>query len=219
MNENLIVALEEKKVVSATFRKLHPQKKQKLYLTGLNEFAREVFDRVSIDRIADAAGVSKGSLFQYFGSKENVLKFLFEIFIDNYKREWDENYHQSREVRTLDRLRIYFNAQLEFWDERRLEYFFYIKMMYENSRELSGSFIERLTSVQREYVEALLRRGIRTAEIRQDISVERIVFVINAVAEAMHRRISADMSKLKRREQLAELIDSAEKILFDGIKG
>ena len=219
MNENLIVTLEEKGIVSETFRKLNPQKKTRLYQAGLNEFAREVFDRVSIDRIADAAGVSKGSLFQYFGNKDNLLHFCCEIFIDNYRQFWESQGQYGEGVHTRERMRSFFMTLLDFRGERRVEYDFYIRMLYENSRALSGEFIRRINTILLERLHGIIHRGARTAEIRQDIQPERIAMVIMALVEASHRYADTIDRKYKNRERLMEIINDAERILFDGIGG
>ncbi len=55
MDENIIVRLEKEKVVTATFRKLSPAKKDKIYKSALKAFGEDIFDRVVLDDIAKTA--------------------------------------------------------------------------------------------------------------------------------------------------------------------
>src|SRR5260221_1671056 len=48
---------------------------------------KEGFDRASTNRIAEAAGVSIGSLYQYFPSKEALVAALVERHIDEMSRD------------------------------------------------------------------------------------------------------------------------------------
>ena len=187
MNENLIIELERYGVVTDTFRKLSPDKKKVLYQTALGAFSENVFDRVSLDYIAETAAVSKGSLFQYFGNKENLLRFACEIFVDNYRQFWDSQGRRGEGVHTREQMRSFFLTLLDYRAERKVEYDFYVRMLYENSRTLTGEFIKRINDILLGRLGGIIHRGARTAEIRQDIPPERITFVITALIEASHR--------------------------------
>nr|MBN2276553.1 TetR/AcrR family transcriptional regulator [candidate division Zixibacteria bacterium] len=219
MNENLIVDLEKAGIISATFRKLSPDKKERLYETALATFGGNVFDRVSLDMIADKAGISKGSLFQYFGYKENLLGFVGEIFLDNYRIFWCKRTGSGHEIRSRERLRRFLEGPAEFREEHPVEADFLAKMLFENSRELSNDFRRRIRDTEREHLTAIIRRGARTAEIRQDIPPEIIAATVNVIMETITRYLYDARGKTKRFEKTADFKDILEKILFDGIRG
>ena len=50
---------------------------QKINRTALKLFNKEGFDSVTVDRICEKAGVSKGTFYVYFDSKEQVILDLF----------------------------------------------------------------------------------------------------------------------------------------------
>ena len=104
MDENLIVELEKDGVVTATFRKLAPIKKDAVYRSALNAFASASAERAALDDIARKAKVSKGSLFQYFTHKNNLLAFVTELFFDEYQQFWESYLAREQAVRVHDRL-------------------------------------------------------------------------------------------------------------------
>ncbi len=60
-----------------------PQDKQRLILNAAYAcFGRSGYRKASIADIAEAAGVSKASLFQYFGTKKELYLFLYRHAID-----------------------------------------------------------------------------------------------------------------------------------------
>jgi len=218
MNENIIVRLEAERVVSSTFRKLAPAKKKKLYRASLTCFAHDVFDRVSFDVIADTAGIAKASLFQYFLNKENLLKFVFEIYIDDFRTFLREYFTREYSVKARERIRAFYLALFDLWQEKEIEFGFYMKMMFENSRAATTDFIEQISHLQNEYISEIIARAAQAGEIRRDIAPERISFVISMVFDGMYRHLPVGPRSRKKifREKL---VDGAVGLLFDGIGG
>ncbi|MEU9603630.1 TetR/AcrR family transcriptional regulator [Streptomyces sp. NPDC048057] len=50
---------------------------QKLLATATRLFAEQGYDRTSVQEIVEAAGVTKGALYHYFGSKEDLLQEVY----------------------------------------------------------------------------------------------------------------------------------------------
>lgn len=50
---------------------------QRLLATATRLFAEQGYDRTSVQEIVDAAGVTKGALYHYFGSKEDLLHEVY----------------------------------------------------------------------------------------------------------------------------------------------
>jgi TetR/AcrR family transcriptional regulator len=59
-----------------SFRRLPDEKKRRIRDAALEEFAQRGFDGASTNRIVAAAGISKGSLFKYFSSKDELYIYL-----------------------------------------------------------------------------------------------------------------------------------------------
>ncbi len=59
-----------------TFYNLTEDKRHLIETTALDEFAAYGFDKASINRIVDAAGIAKGSFYQYFVDKGDLYKHI-----------------------------------------------------------------------------------------------------------------------------------------------
>lgn len=59
-----------------TFENLNGEKKSRIVKAAVEEFAIRGYEKASIDSIVAKAGISKGSIFQYFGSKQNLYMYL-----------------------------------------------------------------------------------------------------------------------------------------------
>ena len=59
-----------------TFLKLPEEKKNKILKAAKKEFARVPFEQTSIKNIVEDAEIARGSFYQYFESKEDLLKYI-----------------------------------------------------------------------------------------------------------------------------------------------
>lgn len=70
-----------------TFIKLPLEKKEKVIKAAKKEFARVPFEKVSIQNMVEDAGIARGSFYQYFESKEDLLYCIMQEHTDEiYKR-------------------------------------------------------------------------------------------------------------------------------------
>lgn len=63
---------------TATFHRLPEEKRQRLIDACWDELTRVRFTDVSINRIITAAHIPRGSFYQYFGDKEDLIRYLLE---------------------------------------------------------------------------------------------------------------------------------------------
>jgi AcrR family transcriptional regulator len=61
------------------FHKLPPDQQQAILRAALGEFASHGFNAASLNRIIDAAGISKGSMYYYFDGKEDLYGHVARV--------------------------------------------------------------------------------------------------------------------------------------------
>ena len=64
------------------FHALDAEKQQRIIHAAMEEFAEQGYERASTNAIVKAAGIGKGMLFYYFGSKEELYDFLCEYAME-----------------------------------------------------------------------------------------------------------------------------------------
>lgn len=72
------------------FAAMRRESQEKIEAAALRLFAEKGFHNTSISAIAKAAGISKGLLYNYYDSKEDLLKSLIEHVIEHYSGDIDE---------------------------------------------------------------------------------------------------------------------------------
>jgi len=73
------------------FEEIRETRKREIMDTALELFATEGFDVTPISKIASMAGISKGLLYNYFDSKEDLIKTIIFNGIDSLTRFIDPN--------------------------------------------------------------------------------------------------------------------------------
>jgi AcrR family transcriptional regulator len=71
--------------VNEKFLKLNSEKQRKMLQAICEEFTEHSYEDASTNRIVDKAGISKGTLFNYFGCKEGMYHALLRYVLDFFK--------------------------------------------------------------------------------------------------------------------------------------
>ena len=76
------------KMPTERFYNLPAEKKKVICNAAIEEFTRVPFDKASINKIIQAAGISRGSFYTYFEDKRDVLGYIFEDAADSFVSDW-----------------------------------------------------------------------------------------------------------------------------------
>lgn len=74
-------------MVSQVFKNLPAEKQSAIIDASIDEFSDFGFDNASTNRIVQKVGIAKGSLFKYFGTKEDLYFFLIDQVLKQFMNE------------------------------------------------------------------------------------------------------------------------------------
>ena len=134
-------------------------KRERILAAALKLFAHEPYQSVTMDRVAEAAGVAKGTLYLYFPSKDALYLGVLSDGLDTAYR----TYQNSADPRlpVAERLRRSIEVMVEFYDQRRdfLQFFATVEPRLAEARN-------RIIEASRErgfnFFASLIKEGIRT---------------------------------------------------------
>lgn len=72
------------------FYKLPEEKKRIIRDAAVEEFLRVPFEKASINKMIQTAGISRGSFYTYFEDKRDLLGYIFEDAGERWKNAWLE---------------------------------------------------------------------------------------------------------------------------------
>ena len=102
------------------FFNLPAEKREKIIQASLAEFGRRDYEKVALDRIVELAGISKGGLYEYISSKEELYLFVVEY---SFTRLYDylhsslEREGKSLPEDLLERFAVVSRAAIDFYVE------------------------------------------------------------------------------------------------------
>ena len=71
-----------------TFFNLNPEKRRKIEEAILEEFSKTPIEKASISNIITNANIPRGSFYQYFESKEELIDFIIEQHLNKTEEEF-----------------------------------------------------------------------------------------------------------------------------------
>ncbi len=173
-----------------TFRNLPADKQRRITAAAVHEFAEYGFKQASVNRIVKETAIAKGSLYQYFAGKEALYLHVFTDFVELVKQTVKEH-ESSGTGEVFSRIRFVINAGLQFIKSHPEYFRLYTRLLSEAESPCRAELLAQVRFFPIEYFEPLIRKGQDEGTIRTDVSVELIVFMIDAVLDRFLLAISS----------------------------
>jgi AcrR family transcriptional regulator len=180
--------------------KEHREKRRSdLLQSALVCFSEHGYEDTTMDDIVRSAGVSKGMLYTYFSSKEEVFLALISDRTDVFFDQMESAFEKRSSA--WEKLRYLLHRTTPMHNESRKWISVYLQFFLSTSRHESRSAFmhqryERFIDVLANVVE----EGKRTGEFREDLDAKKVSALYFAVCDGLHLHFS----------QLTQLPDNEE---------
>ncbi|MEY4122627.1 MAG: hypothetical protein RLZZ457_1465 [Pseudomonadota bacterium] len=146
---------------------------------ALDLFVEKGFSATRVEEVAARAGVSKGTLFLYFPSKEDLFKAVVRENIAKQFPTWNEEFN-TFEGSSADMLRY---AMVSWWERigktRASGITKLVMSEAQNFPELASFYREEVIQPGHALIHRILSRGVASGEFRQ-LDTEQAVHVVIA---------------------------------------
>lgn len=168
-------------------------------------FAKKGFSESTMDEIAEAAGLAKGTLYLYFESKRNVYLKTLQLGKSELLEQVKTNMQVAQGLRA--KVRSLIATRVKYAEENRDFYKIYLT---EFSNVIHPAAINKkfrdLDLNQVRTLQDVLREGMERDEIRQ-VNLEAAAFAINDMARSLITRRLLGWSKKTIEEDIDFLCD------------
>jgi AcrR family transcriptional regulator len=134
-------------------------KRERILAAALKLFAHEPYQAVTMDRVAEAAGVAKGTLYLYFPSKDALYLGVLSDGLDTAYRTYQSSADPKLPV--VERLRRSIAVAVEFFDRRR-DFLRFFAIEEPRLAEARNRIIESSRERGFNFFASLIEDGIRT---------------------------------------------------------
>ncbi len=184
----------------STFGKLPPEKKDRVLAAATELFAERGFHRSEMDAIASRAGISKGSLYNYFKSKDELFLHIcntgIQGFRENVWREIPPHLDIFRQVEEL------FQRQVPLILAHPQNFQIYLNLASSGMRRFADRYTQKGEEFGALRLKALLREGITRGIVRPDLDVSHTAFLIHSLSLIFMASLVSQHFQIRFREYL-----------------
>jgi len=167
----------------STFDNLDPQKQRRVLDESLREFAERGYHQASINRIVGRLDIAKGSLFQYFGSKEGLFRHLFRRAVDEIKAPLRAIRDADSSEAFPDRLKRVFAASAAFAQAHPFLWGIYRHLLAQEDFPLRATLLAQVRAEALTFFRELIELGQAQGSVRADLDPAIAAFVIEATLD------------------------------------
>lgn len=206
---------------------LPEEKRSRIVSVMVREFALNGYRKASLNSIVKNSGISKGSLYQYFSSKEEIFLFIFDQFTSLVKSSIAEEVVPDGDPGqsfwgSVKKLLL---TGLHFLDSYPEYFQLYLRVLFEHDVPKREELIAKVRLFSKEYFSPLVDDARRRNVLRPDVSVEMAIFCIDAVLDRFLQGYAKSyldsglgLGK-KNRDELEQAVDDALAVLRCGLGG
>lgn len=160
-----------------SFVKITEEKRNKILESAIIEFAQHGFDSANINKIAQNAGVSIGSMYKYFNSKEELFLTIIQYGVEATKSVLEEIIRSEGDL--LTRIEKIIKAiQLQSRSNVHLT-MLYNEMATESHSELVWKIVSAMEGVTADLYSSLIQEAQESGMIRKEIDSRMFAFFLD----------------------------------------
>ncbi|MGD9181851.1 MAG: TetR/AcrR family transcriptional regulator [Desulfobacterales bacterium] len=164
------------------------QKRNQIIEAAAQVFAKKGYSGAVVADIAVQANIGKGTVYEYFSSKEDLFFAVFEWFQKKTEKAATVGI-SALGGSAADRLKVLNNSLMGLWDDIKDAFVLVMEFWAASSstpmrQRFKGAF-KQLYDDYRKIVSALIRDGIKSGEFRPDVKPEAVAAALVGTWDAL----------------------------------
>ena len=202
------------------FTQLADSKQKSIIDASVYEFANNGFKNASVNKIVKEAGISKGSLFNYFKSKNLLFEHIYQIALWEVKNYLAKVRDESVNDDFFTRFNMIINSGVNFIKNHPRLARIYFRLLNSDDSPRGKTIIKKLHSEAIRYLTGFVETGIERNELRANLNPQTVAFmmesILNRVLQAHYLElIDVKSDTLKDNDWINEIVDT----LKSGLSG
>ncbi|MEG2789051.1 MAG: TetR/AcrR family transcriptional regulator [Romboutsia sp.] len=193
--------------MNKTFENLSEEKRLRIINSAIEEFANKGYRRATVDNIVSKAGISKGSIFQYFKNKERLYLYICDYQIDIIK----DAVFKQKESNETDFFEIYKQgARIKFKILKKNPYIFkFFQTLYSDDSQVAQKWLENIIQNRNQLVLNLIG-DYDKSKFRDDLDIDMAVKAIELTFDGLSMKWMDKVSYENYEKDLEYLFEEVE---------
>ncbi|MBB6454062.1 AcrR family transcriptional regulator [Salirhabdus euzebyi] len=193
--------------MSRAFEKLAEEKQQVILKVCIEEFAKNGYEKTTTEMITKRAGISKGLIFHYFGSKKNlflyIVKYVYELLADANEKEFLEGSSSTEffeRVKDLFIIKSKLSSQYFYENQFILNTFFHPPVALKE--EINKLYTEHLKTYKSiDALQKVFKKELINEErLREGITPNRVLRMTMFIVEQLTNKFILTLTKQEKIE-------------------
>jgi TetR/AcrR family transcriptional regulator len=200
------------------FTRIPAEEQKNIVDACLEEFSLHGYQQASTNSMVKKAGIPKGTLFYFFGSKKNLYLYLLDQAILRYT-DWTKGHENVLPPDLFDRLLHNGRVRMEFVIKEPLLYRFFYSAFVNVAPEIKSEMESRVPSFAADSMQFLLK-DLDISKFKEGVDVQKAIQLIFLVLEGSFTRYLPQLTQMDAADslQLIEQITEEVKEHFDLLK-
>lgn len=165
------------------FLSIPPEKQDRVLDAAIEEFSQKGYARASMNAVVEKAGISKGALFNYFGSKSGLFAFVYKMALERIKGYLKSVREQSKGEPFFSRLEKVMWAGIVFIRNNPGLARIYHHILFTGDSPYKAGILEELQRESMDFLEGLIVDGIKRGDLRPHLDPRVCSFMIQCLID------------------------------------
>lgn len=207
------------------FETLPPAKQQRVLDAAYRAFARHGYQKTAVEEIAHGAGIAKGMVFHYFGSKRGLYEYLFTDASRFITRHFDQLEARVAPLDFIEQFRLVTKIKLQAYTENPAVFEFMSTAFFHPENLAVSPAVRAVyedTMAFRNTALALMKASDGPAPFRPDVDPARakryITWVIDGYTQSLISQFSgrtlAEIDTAPYWQEIDDILDDLKRLFY-----
>jgi len=191
------------------------EKKAKILEASIRVFSKNGLNNTKISDIAENASIGKGTIYEYFKSKDEIFAASFTFHMEKFEQSISRRLFRIQDP--LEKMRAYFSAWSEVFEGEHLEYLeIVLDFWAEGVRKRDDSMmidLNKFYSENRDMLDNLLSECVSKGEIKK-VDTKLIASIMLGALDGILIQWVMDRKVFKMKEAVLLFVET----MIDGLK-
>ena len=163
------------------FEQLPEEKQSRIVDASISEFAEKNYETASMNTVVNLAGISKGSLFNYFKTKSVLYDHIYQLALGEVKLYLRDVRDETIDLSFENRLSKVVDSGVLFITEHPRLARIYFRLVYSGDSPNRKKIVNELQDMSDDYLGNIIQDAMDRNELNPNLDKSQSVFFLDAV--------------------------------------